>query len=133
MGWHSGHESTQRNAGHTCLVQTLLPAVMAEGVAFAAGVIAVIQISENVIGACCQYYQTAKDSKKAVVSSLKTSVDHMRILFNSDANSEDDLGHQRHLVDTLKSCESAVGELATKLGIGFDLEYGIRARVHRKT
>ena len=71
------------------------PASMAEALGVAASVIAVIQISEQVISACYQYYRTAKDTKKDindvinVVGGLKTTLENLRMLLDENDNSDD--------------------------------------------
>jgi len=57
--------------------------IMAEGLAFAASVIAVIQITEQVISACVSYYRIAKASENDVnrtidsVSGLKSVLENL--------------------------------------------------------
>ena len=98
---------------------------MAEALAtlgVAASVIAVIQISEQVVSACYQYYKTTKDAKKEiidvinVVSGLKSTLENLRHLLD-DNDQDSRLSHQMSLVGALKACEEALEQLASKLGI----------------
>lgn len=98
---------------------------MAEALAalgVAASVIAVIQISEQVVSACYQYYKTTKDAKKEiidvinVVSGLKSTLENLRHLLD-DNDQDSRLSHHKSLVGALKACEEALKQLASKLGI----------------
>lgn len=92
---------------------------MAEGLAFTASVIAVIQISEQVVSACYQYFRSAKDAKQEildvinVVGSLKTTSDNLRLLANDPAI----LPNVHGLINPLNACKLTLEKIAQQLGI----------------
>ena len=94
------------------------------GLAVAASVIAVIQISEQVITACIQYYRTAKDAKADiqavinVVGGLKTTLENLKMIL--DETEEDELPHLKSLDKPLEACCGAIDRLAQKLGVNVD-------------
>jgi hypothetical protein len=97
---------------------------MAEVLGAAASIVAVIQISEQVISACWRYYTTIKDAKKniiniiTVVSDFKRNLDNLRLLLNTKSGLEDSQLQFIKCVDqSLKACDSALHTLAMKLGI----------------
>jgi hypothetical protein len=101
--------------------------IMAEalaGLAGAASVIAVMQISEQVITACFQYYRTAKDAKADiqavinVVGGLKTTLENLTTIL--DETEEDELPHLKSLDKPLEECCGAIDSLAQKLGVNVD-------------
>jgi hypothetical protein len=91
------------------------------GLAVATSVIAVIQISEQVITACFQYCRTTKDAKVDiqavinVVSGLKTTLENLKMIL--DETEEDELPHLKSLDKPLEACCEAVDVLARKLGV----------------
>jgi hypothetical protein len=94
------------------------------GLAVAASVIAVIQISEQVVTACIQYYRTAKDAKADlqavinVVGGLKTTLENLKMIL--DATEEEELPHLKSLDKPLEACCGAIDTLAQKLGVNVD-------------
>jgi hypothetical protein len=100
---------------------------MAEALGLAANIIAVIQISEQVVSACYHYYRTVKDAKKDiiaiinVVNGLKSMLDSLGVLIveNDDPN---DLPPSclTCLDEPLRICESTLKELGISLGVKFD-------------
>ena len=92
------------------------------GLGVAASIIAVVQISEQVLSACYQYYRTAKDTKKDIldiiniVGGLKTTLERLCFLL-SDHNDERILPHLNCLNNTLDTCKNAIEKLASKLGV----------------
>ena len=92
------------------------------GLGVAANVIAVVQISEQVISACYQYYRTAKDAKKDIldiiniVGGLKTTLENLCLLLN-DHDDQGELPHLKSLNGALDMCKDAIEELASKLGV----------------
>ena len=93
------------------------------GLSVAANVIAVIQISEQVISACYNYYKTAKDAKKDIVNvinivgGLKTTLDNLHLLLDESDDPDPRLSFPNSLVQALKTCEEALEKLATELGV----------------
>jgi len=83
-----------------------------EALGVAANIIAVVQITENVITACYQYYRTAKDTKKDilavinVVGGLKTTLENLRMLLDKNDTSYNPqlVPHLKSLDGTLKKC-----------------------------
>jgi ankyrin repeat domain-containing protein 50 len=94
------------------------------GLAVAASVIAVIQISEQVVTACIQYYRTAKYAKADiqavinVVGGLKTTLENLKMIL--DETEEDELPHLKSLDKPLEACCGAIESLAQKLGVNVD-------------
>lgn len=108
------------------------PASMAEGLGVVASAIAVIQISEQVISACYQYYRTAKDAKKDiidvinVVGGLKSTLENLRMLLyeNADSDGHQQLCHLRLLRASLKTCKESIETLAMELGVNIEQDSG---------
>ena len=95
---------------------------MAEALGTASSIIAVVQISEQIISACYRYYKTAKDAKRDIidviniVGGLKTTLDNLRILAENTENSR--LPLLNSTIDgSLKACKDALQKLAKKLGV----------------
>ena len=93
-----------------------------EGLGVATSIIAVIQISERVVSACCNYYGSVKGAKKdileviTVVGGLKTTLEKLHLLIDSAGNPTDRrLPHLAGLDGPLKSCQSELHRIATKL------------------
>jgi hypothetical protein len=95
-----------------------------------ASVSAVIQISEQVISACLQYYKTAKHAKKDIVAvitgvkDLKSTLDTIQSLLDADGDADGDAEDSqtplfKSLGPSFKACEAAVQEVAKELGIKF--------------
>lgn len=97
---------------------------MAEALGFAVSVTAVIQISEQLVSTCYQYYRAAIDAKKDIVAiitginALKATLDAVRILIVE--NDDPDSLQQLRLKEVLQMCKVSLQELGTKLGIDFD-------------
>ena len=92
-------------------------------------VIAVIQISEQVISACKDYYKTAKGAKKTIlevitaVKDLKSTLDTIEFLLDTDCDTEDPrLPLLKSLDASFKACGAALKEVATQLGITFNTD-----------
>jgi hypothetical protein len=95
------------------------------GLGVSASVIAVIQISEQVITACLQYYRSVKDAKQDihavinVVGGLKTTLENLKMML--DETNDDELPHFRSLDKPLEACGEAIDSLARKLGVDVKL------------
>jgi len=96
---------------------------MAESLAFAASVITIIQITEQVISAYVSYYRVAKASENDVnrtidsVSGLKSVRENLDNTIKKCSNDPADL-RLKSLKD-LKECDTATRELATILGVTY--------------
>jgi hypothetical protein len=98
------------------------------GLAVAASVIAVIQISEQVITGCIHYFQTTKEAKTDiqsvidVVGGLKISLENLKMIL--DETEADELPHLRSLDKPLEACCGAMLSLAQKLGVDIERDKG---------
>ncbi len=97
---------------------------MAEALGLTASIIAVVQISEQVISACYQYYSNVKDAKEDildvinVIGGLKTTLDSLRILLDKHNDPDDrQLLYLKPLVRELDMCQDTLKKLGKKLGI----------------
>jgi len=94
---------------------------MAEALTVAEAVIALAQISEQVISACYRYYHAVKDANREIlhvintVSSLKTTVDNLRLLLENPSK----LRNLHGLEKPIKACQSTLEKLRTKLDSQF--------------
>jgi len=92
-----------------------------EGLSTAAGIIAVLQISDQVISACYQYYRRVKSAKKDIlevvdiVGGLKTTLENLGLLIGDPPDPQ--LAHLSRLDGPLKSCQSALQSISTKLAL----------------
>ena len=86
-----------------------------EAIGAAASILQVLQISEQVVSACYQYYRTAKSAKNDIleviniVGGLKSRLESLDLLIGDPAD--------LRFSGPLKSCYSALESIATKLGI----------------
>ena len=100
-----------------------------EAVGAVASIAQVLQISEQVVSACYQYYRTARSAKKDIldvinnVSGLKSTLENLRLLFGDPADPR--LLHLGCLDGPLKSCQSALESIATKLRINPIMELNL--------
>jgi hypothetical protein len=87
----------------------------------AASIIAVIQISEQVVTVCLQYYRTARAAKTDilqivnVVGGLKTTLENLKLVL--DSAQEDEWSHLSSLDRPLESCYGVLDSLARTLGV----------------
>ena len=92
------------------------------GLGVAANVIAVVQISEQVVSACYQYYRTAKDARKDIldiiniVGGFKTTLENLQVLLNHH-DEQAELPYLKSLNSALDMCKDTIEELASKLGV----------------
>jgi hypothetical protein len=104
-----------------------------DGLSAAASVIAVIQISEDVVSLCSQYLKAVKNAKSDIVrlqgelSSLKPVLEGAQKLLEGPNAAR--LETSRPLLDGLRGCYSQLEDLETKLkGNGKRMRYfGLRA------
>ena len=96
------------------------------GFGTAASVIAVIQISEQVITTCFQYVRTAKEAKSDiqsvinVVGGLKTTLENLKMLLGETM--DDELPHLRSLDGPLATSCAALVSLARELGVDIEVD-----------
>jgi Fungal N-terminal domain of STAND proteins/NACHT domain len=98
---------------------------MAEALGIVRGVITIVQISDSILSACYQYYNTAKDAESEIrnvvntVSSLKCILEQLQQLLDSQQNA-DRIPHSTFLKEPIGQCENELTKLGTKIGITFD-------------
>jgi hypothetical protein len=86
------------------------------GLSGAAGVIAVIQISEQIISCCSDYYQTAKNAKDDIINiinvvrGLKGTFVNLRNLVNKYGQDPETLNNLKSLTQqgSLEQCEENI-------------------------
>jgi Cdc6-like AAA superfamily ATPase len=95
-----------------------------EAVGAAASILQVLQISEQVVSACYQYYRTARGAKNDIlqviniVGGLKTTLENLRPLIDTAEGSADQPDPRLpHLAASLKSCQEALQSIEKKLRI----------------
>jgi hypothetical protein len=103
-----------------------------DGVSAAASIIQVIQISEQVISACYQYYRSVKGAKKDIldiinhVGGLKSTLENLRLLIDSVGDPADPrLPHLARLDVPLKSCQSELQSIANKLHVNPAMNFNL--------
>src|SRR5271170_3668285 len=103
-----------------------------DGLSAAASIIQVIQISEQVISACYQYYRSVKGAKKDIldiinhVGGLKSTLESLRLLVDSVGDPADPrLPHLARLDVPLKSCQSELQSIANKLHINPAMNFNL--------
>lgn len=105
---------------------------MAEALGVVGSVIAIVQISDQILSACYQYYNTAKDADSDIrnvisgVSSLKCIMEQLRILLKTYEKTAR-IPHSTFLDEAICLCEEALEKLGTKLG----MEFGTNVRNKR--
>ena len=95
-----------------------------EAVGAAASIMQVLQISEQVVSACYQYYRTARGAKNDIlqviniVGGLKTTLENLCPLIDTAEGSADQPDPRLpHLAASLKSCLEALQSIEKKLRI----------------
>jgi len=95
-----------------------------EAVGAAASIMQVLQISEQVVSACYQYYRAAKGAKSDIlqviniVGGLKTTLENLRPLIDTAGGRADPPDPRLpHLAASLKSCQEALQSIERKLRI----------------
>lgn len=103
-----------------------------ESLAIAASILQVIQISEQVVSACYQYYRSAKGAKKDIldiinhVSGLKSTLESLRLLIDSVGDPADPrLPHLARLDVPLKSCQSELQTIANRLHVNPTINFSL--------
>ena len=103
-----------------------------DGVSAAASIIQVIQISEQVISACYQYYRSVKGAKKDIldiinhVGGLKSTLESLQLLIDSVGDPADPrLSHLARLDVPLKSCQSELQSIANKLHVNPAMNFNL--------
>jgi Cdc6-like AAA superfamily ATPase len=93
-----------------------------EAVGAAASIVQVLQISEQVVSACYQYYRTARGAKTDIlqviniVGGLKSTLENLRPLITTAEGSADQPDPRLpHLAASLKSCQEALQSIERKL------------------
>lgn len=104
---------------------------MDEPLGVAANVVTVIQISEKIVSACCNYFTIAKHAKADIlavlngVSGLKNVLEHLHSLIDTDSKSQAIQFPQLSSVnEPLKMCQAALENLGSKLGIKVEKNSG---------
>lgn len=100
---------------------------MAEALGVAASIMAVVQISEQVISGCvqcCQYYKAVKNADKnminiiSAVTGLKGILDSLHTFLPANSGQDNPrLSHLKSIDLSLQVCEETLQELGTKLGV----------------
>jgi len=92
-----------------------------EALGGAASIMQVLQISEQIVSACYQYYRSARSAKKDIiqviniVGGLKSTLENLQLLIGDPVDPR--LSHLVCLDEPLKSCQCALTTVATKLRI----------------
>lgn len=108
---------------------------MAEVLGIAGSIIAVIQISEQVVSVCYQYFTTARDATEDirhiidVVSGLKSILTNLQTLINANAARQDTQLQLDSLNEPLNACKADLLKLETRLCIKIDRSLSNRARL----
>jgi ankyrin repeat domain-containing protein 50 len=98
-------------------------------------IIAIVQISEQVVSSCYQYFTTARDATEDilhvidVVSGLKSILTNLQSLINTNAARQDTQLQLGSLNEPLKACKADLVKLETRLNIKIDRSIPKRARL----